>query len=159
MFSTFRVPSGFAVIRVKQPFWTISITVLSAHNSDKYVYVAFLLTSSIALQKTVGLYYGGKPFLTRHTLMSNLSWSRTLSLFSQSANDDFVSIISLIFFDRTHEELAAARARGRKGGRRPIDKEAVRKAVKLYKTKQYTISEITELTGVRKTTLYKNLHE
>ena len=64
-----------------------------------------------------------------------------------------------VLADRTREGLAAARARGRKGGRRPIDKEAVRKAVKLYKTKQYTVSEITELTGVRKTTLYKNLHE
>ena len=64
-----------------------------------------------------------------------------------------------VLADRTREGLAAARARGRKGGRRPIDKEAVRKAVKLYKTNQYTVSEITELTGVRKTTLYKNLHE
>ena len=64
-----------------------------------------------------------------------------------------------VLADRTREGLAAARARGRKGGRRPVDKEAVRKAVKLYKTKQYTVSEITELTGVRKTTLYKNLQE
>ncbi len=64
-----------------------------------------------------------------------------------------------VLADRTREGLVAARARGRKGGRRPVDKEAVRKAVKLYKTKQYTVSEITELTGVRKTTLYKNLHE
>ena len=64
-----------------------------------------------------------------------------------------------VLADRTREGLTAARARGRKGGRRPVDKEAVRKAVKLYETKQYTVSEITELTGVRKTTLYKNLHE
>ena len=64
-----------------------------------------------------------------------------------------------VLADRTREGLAAARARGRKGGRRPVDKEAVRKAVKLYNTKQYTVSEITELTGVRKTTLYKNLQE
>lgn len=64
-----------------------------------------------------------------------------------------------VLADRTREGLAAARARGRKGGRRPIDKDAVRRAVKLYKTKQYTVSEITELTGVCKTTLYKNLHE
>ena len=64
-----------------------------------------------------------------------------------------------VLADRTREGLTAARARGRKGGRRPVDKEAVRKAVKLYKTNQYTVSEITELTGVRKTTLYKNLHE
>ena len=64
-----------------------------------------------------------------------------------------------VLADRTREGLVAARARGRKGGRRPVDKEAVRKAVKLYKTKQYTVSEITELTGVKKTTLYKNLQD
>ena len=63
-----------------------------------------------------------------------------------------------VLADRTKEGLAAARARGRKGGRKPIDSDAVRKAVKLYKTGQYTVSEITELTGVKKTTLYKNLH-
>ena len=64
-----------------------------------------------------------------------------------------------VLADRTKEGLAAARARGRKGGRKPIDSDAVRKAVKLYKTCQYTVSEITELTGVRKTTLYKNLKD
>ena len=58
-----------------------------------------------------------------------------------------------VLADRTREGLAAARARGRK----PIDSDAVRKAVKLYKTGQYTVSEITELTGVKKTTLYNNL--
>ena len=64
-----------------------------------------------------------------------------------------------VLADRTKEGLAAARARGRKGGRPPADKEAVRKAVRLYKTGEYTVSEITEMTGVRKTTLYKNLHD
>ena len=62
-----------------------------------------------------------------------------------------------VLADRTREGLAAARARGRKGGRKPIDSDSVRKAVKLYKTGQYNVSEITELTGVKKTTLYKNL--
>ena len=64
-----------------------------------------------------------------------------------------------VLADRTKEGLAAARARGRKGGRPPADKDAVRKAVRLYKTGEYTVSEITELTGVRKTTLYKNLRD
>ena len=64
-----------------------------------------------------------------------------------------------VLADRTREGLAAAKARDPKGGRRPVDKETVRKAVKLYRTGQYTVSEITELTGVRKTTLYKNLHD
>ena len=62
-----------------------------------------------------------------------------------------------VLADRTREGLAAARVRGRKGGRKPIDSDSVRKAVKLYKTGQYNVSEITELTGVKKTTLYKNL--
>lgn len=64
-----------------------------------------------------------------------------------------------VLADRTKEGLAAARARGRKGGRPPADNDAVRKAVRLYKTGEYTVSEIVEMTGVRKTTLYKNLRE
>ena len=62
-----------------------------------------------------------------------------------------------VLADRTKEGLAAARARGRKGGRPQIDSEAVRKAVKLYHTQQYTVKEITELTGVKSSTLYKHL--
>ena len=62
-----------------------------------------------------------------------------------------------VLADRTREGLAAARARGRKGGRPQIDSEVVRKAVKLYHTRQYTVKEITDLTGVKPSTLYKNL--
>lgn len=59
--------------------------------------------------------------------------------------------------DRTCEGLRAARARGRVGGRPQINPDAVRKAVKLYHTGQYSIREIEELTGVKKSTLYRNL--
>ena len=62
-----------------------------------------------------------------------------------------------VIADRTREGLASAWARGRKGGRPPADEESVKKAVKLYNTGEYTVNEIQELTGVRKTTLYKNL--
>ena len=62
-----------------------------------------------------------------------------------------------VIADRTREGLQAARARGRNGGRPRIDIENIRKAVKLYKTMQYTIKEIEELTGVKKSTLYRNL--
>ena len=62
-----------------------------------------------------------------------------------------------VLADRTREGLAAAKARGRKGGRPPANSESVKKAVKLYRTGEYTVREIYELTGVRKTTLYKNL--
>jgi len=62
-----------------------------------------------------------------------------------------------VIADRTREGLNAARARGRTGGRPKANTDAVKKAVKLYKTGQYTIKEIEELTGVKKDTLYRNL--
>lgn len=62
-----------------------------------------------------------------------------------------------VLADRTREGLAAARARGRKGGRPPVDREAVRKAVKLYRTKEYSLKEIEELTGIKRSTLYRKI--
>lgn len=62
-----------------------------------------------------------------------------------------------VIADRTREGLRAARSRGRCGGRPKVDADAVKKAVKLYKTNQYSIKEIEELTGVKKSTLYRHL--
>ena len=59
--------------------------------------------------------------------------------------------------DRTREGLRAARARGRMGGRPKADSNTVKKAVKLYQTGQYSVKEIEELTGIKKSTLYRNL--
>lgn len=64
-----------------------------------------------------------------------------------------------VIADRTREGLASARARGRKGGRPATDNEKLRRAVKLYNSSEYSIKEITELTGVRKSTLYKYLQK
>ena len=59
--------------------------------------------------------------------------------------------------DRTREGLASARARGRIGGRPPIDKNLIDKAVRLYQSKEYTVAEVEELTGVKRATLYRYL--
>lgn len=59
--------------------------------------------------------------------------------------------------DRTKEGLASARARGRIGGRPPIDKNLIDKAVRLYQSKEYTVAEVEELTGVKRATLYRYL--
>ncbi len=64
-----------------------------------------------------------------------------------------------VIADRIREGLASARARGRKGGRPSIDSEKLRRAVKLYNSGEYSVKEITELTGVRKSTLYKYLRK
>ena len=64
-----------------------------------------------------------------------------------------------VIADRTREGLTAARARGRKGGRPKADPTAIKKAIRLYNTKEYSIKEIEEMTGVKKSTLYRELKE
>ena len=59
--------------------------------------------------------------------------------------------------DRTREGLRSARARGRMGGWPKANPDDVGKAVRLYYTKEYSVKEIEELTGVKKSTLYRNL--
>ena len=64
-----------------------------------------------------------------------------------------------VIAERTREGLNAARARGRIGGRPRANEQKVRQAVKLYQTGQYSVREIEELTGVKKSTLYRRLDE
>ena len=60
-----------------------------------------------------------------------------------------------VIADRTREGIASARARGRKGGRPKTNPEKLKMAVKLYNSKQYSIKEIEEMTGIKKDTLYR----
>ena len=62
-----------------------------------------------------------------------------------------------VIAERTKEGLTAARARGRIGGRPRTDEHKLQQAVKLYNAGQHRISEIEELTGVKKATLYRSL--
>lgn len=64
-----------------------------------------------------------------------------------------------VIAERTKEGLKSARARGRMGGRPKIDEAKVKQAVKLYNTRQYSVKEIEELTGVKKATLYRRLDD
>lgn len=59
---------------------------------------------------------------------------------------------------RTVDGLAAARARGRFGGRPKVDEQTITKALELYHSQVYSISEISKLTHIGKSTLYKYLH-
>ena len=54
---------------------------------------------------------------------------------------------------RTVDGLNAARARGRTGGRPKADEKAIASAIKMYHSKLHSVSEITTLTGVSKSTL------
>ena len=56
---------------------------------------------------------------------------------------------------RTKEGLESARARGRKGGRPRIKDVRINKALRLYGSKEYSISDIVEMTGISQATLYR----
>ncbi len=58
--------------------------------------------------------------------------------------------------ERTNAGLAAARARGRKGGRpESLDSQKKQALVKLYNSKEHSVSEICQMMGISKPTLYK----
>ena len=92
-----------------------------------------------------------------------VSLKETIDTTSSTGRLLFTIISSLSQFERdvlaerTSEGLKAARARGRFGGRPKTANEKLNKAIALYKTKEYTITEITELTGVSKSTLYRSV--
>jgi len=63
-----------------------------------------------------------------------------------------------IIVANTRDGLATARARGRKGGRRPkLDAEQVALAQELYDVGERTVQQIADLFGVPRTTVYGHL--
>lgn len=62
--------------------------------------------------------------------------------------------------ERTKAGLAAARARGRLGGRpQKLDADKKALAIKLYKEKELPVMKICEMLGISKPTLYKYIRE
>lgn len=60
--------------------------------------------------------------------------------------------------ERTRAGLAAARARGRKGGRKPaLDVKQIREIRALLKDPQIKVTDIAERYGVSRTTIYKHV--
>ena len=59
---------------------------------------------------------------------------------------------------RCQEGYAAARKRGQTFGRPRVDKKAIKLAMDMYKTNQYTIPQITKASGLSRTTIYNYIH-
>lgn len=60
-----------------------------------------------------------------------------------------------IISERTRDGLTAARARGRNGGRPKVDSKKIALAIKMYDSKDYSLSQIKAATGIGATTLYR----
>ena len=63
-----------------------------------------------------------------------------------------------IISERTKAGLKSARARGRNGGRPKTDQKKIDLALKMYESKQYSLKEIKDATGVAATSLYRYLN-
>ena len=62
--------------------------------------------------------------------------------------------------ERTHAGLAAARARGRRGGRPTVmTPEKLKAARQLYDARQHTIAEIAATLGVSRASIYRSLND
>jgi len=60
--------------------------------------------------------------------------------------------------ERTYAGLAAARARGRRGGRPSVmTSDKVRVARELYESRQYTVAAIAKTLGVSRASIYRHL--
>jgi DNA invertase Pin-like site-specific DNA recombinase len=64
-----------------------------------------------------------------------------------------------VISERTKAGLKAARRRGRMGGRKPKEKKNIERAVKMYISNEFAISDITEATGLCKTSIYKYVRQ
>ena len=64
-----------------------------------------------------------------------------------------------LIVQRTKEGLISARARGRQGGRPKVNERELKKAINLYKSEQYSVSEIVEMTGISRATIYRYLKQ
>jgi len=64
-----------------------------------------------------------------------------------------------LIVQRTKEGLESARARGRKGGRPKVKERNVEQALKLYNSKEYSISEIVKMSEISQATLYRYIHK
>ena len=64
-----------------------------------------------------------------------------------------------LIVQRTKEGLISARARGRQGGRPKVNERELKRAINLYKSEQYSVSEIVDMTGISRATIYRYLKQ
>ena len=60
-----------------------------------------------------------------------------------------------LIVERTQEGLKAAGARGRKGGRKPVNEKDMKIALSMYDSKDFSIAEICKRCNISQGTLYK----
>jgi DNA invertase Pin-like site-specific DNA recombinase len=92
------------------------------------------------------------------SLNDNIDTSTAMGKFFFTVMSGLAQLERDIISERTRAGLDSARARGRKGGRPPKDAAKIQMALKMYDSKDYTIDQIIEATGVGRATLYRYIN-
>ncbi|MBF0706677.1 recombinase family protein (plasmid) [Alkalihalobacillus hwajinpoensis] len=93
------------------------------------------------------------------SIQDNIDTSTAMGRFFFRTMASIAELERDIISERTKSGLQSARMRGRNGGRPSKDPELVERALKLHSSKQYSIKEITDMTGVSKSVLYRALEK
>lgn len=93
------------------------------------------------------------------SIMDNLDTSTAMGRFYFRVMASLAELERDIISERTKAGLDAARSRGRNGGRPSANQKKVHLAIKMYKSKDYSISQIVQATGISQATLYRKLNE
>ncbi|PAK45367.1 recombinase family protein [Priestia megaterium] len=64
-----------------------------------------------------------------------------------------------IVYEKKVSGLRTGRPRGRNGGRPKVDQQKLNQAISLYNTKEMSVMKIQEVTGISRTTLYRELRK
>lgn len=104
-----------------------------------------------------------QTFSDRKVALISLKESLDLSSATGKMMAQLLSILSEFerncLVERVREGLAAARARGRIGGRPATPDKIIDKALKMYDLHNLTVTEICRACGISRPTLYKALRE
>lgn len=93
------------------------------------------------------------------SLKENFDTSTPQGRFMMTMFQAFAEFERELIVERVNEGIQAAKAQGRHCGRPKKDERDIQHAMTLYKSKDYSISEIERQTGVSKSTLYRYLRE
>ncbi|WP_370297224.1 recombinase family protein [Rossellomorea marisflavi] len=91
------------------------------------------------------------------SISEGLSTSPGQSYRFQEVLEHLISFQSDVISERTKKGIGEAKEKGVSTGRPRKPDENVKKAIDMYETKTYSLSEIKEKTGISKSTLYRYL--
>lgn len=93
------------------------------------------------------------------SLQDNIDTSTPMGRFFFRVMASIAELERDIVSERTKSGLAAARARGRNGGRPKVNQKKLELAMKMYQSKDYSIKQIVEATGISQATLYRYIND